>query len=111
MKNFIAAGESLALTAPAGGVEAGTPVIIGGLLVVPKFSQDEGLEFTALWGGVFTFKKTTGDITALLQPAYWDGEVKEFTTTATDKRLSGVFYEAAPSDATEVQVLLTGEVA
>lgn len=108
MKNFIAQGDSLTLTAPAGGVTSGEPVVVGGLLVVPKHKAAEGEQFTALWRGEFKFSKVAADTPAQLAKAYWKADTKEFTTTASGNKLVGVFSESGIADQVEINVLLTG---
>lgn len=110
MKNYIGPGQSLTLTAPAGGVTSGTPVVIGGLLVVPKYSASENEEFTAYWMGIFTLNKVSANTPTQLAKAYWKADTEEVTTTATGNTLIGVFNQAGVNGQTAIEVLLTGEV-
>lgn len=110
MKNAISQGDSLTLVAPVGGVKSGQPVVIGGLLVVPKHSAAEGDEFTALWRGVFQLKKVAADTPGLLAKAYWKADTSEVTTTASGNKLVGVFNDAGVADQAEIDVLLTGAI-
>jgi len=109
MKNFIAHGHTLTLTAPSGGVTAGVPVVIGALLVIPKQSVDQGEQFTAEYRGIFKIAKAAADTPAQLAKAYWNSSNSELTTTATGNKLVGLFAEVGIATVAEVEVLLTGE--
>ena len=66
-------GDSLDLTAPAGGVTSGVPVLIGGLLVVPQVSAAVGEQFSGAATGVHSIAKE--DTTAAFNEGeivYWD---------------------------------------
>jgi predicted RecA/RadA family phage recombinase len=110
MKNFIAAGDVLDLTAPSGGVISGEPVVIGNMLVIPKSTVSEGMIFSALWHGVFTLPKVSTDTPTQLDKAYWKADDKAVTTTASGNKVIGVFSDPAESGDTVASVLLTGEL-
>ncbi len=110
MKNFIATGETLTLNAPAAGVTAGQPQLIGGLLVVPLQDAILGDVFTALYRGVFRLNKTAANTPAQLAKAYWDNTTSEVTTTATGNKLAGVFMQAGIAGQSEIEVLLSGAI-
>jgi len=109
MKNFIAPGHTLTLMAPSDGVEAGVPVVVGSLLVIPKQTTDEGGEFTAEYRGIFKIAKAADDTPAQLAKAYWNSTDSELTTTATDNKLVGLFTQVGIATETNIEVLLTGE--
>lgn len=110
MKIFVAPGQVLTLTAPAGGVTSGQPLILGALFVVPKNDAGVGEVFTALWGGIFNLAKKAADTPGQLDKAYWDADAEELTTASVDNTLVGVFNQTGVATQTEIEVLLTGVV-
>lgn len=106
MKNYIQEGKVVTAVAPSGGVVSGTPVVIGGLVLVPTTTVAEGDEFEAATCGVFEFPKTLANTPAQFAKAYWSGT--EITTTATANTLVGVFMKAYTSSDAVCQVRLNG---
>lgn len=111
MKNWKKNGEVLTFIAPTGGVEAGVPVVIGGVLLVPTYSVGEGYECEGVRSGVFEFAKKATDVVTQLQKAYFDEDAGHFTTSHEDLSanaypLVGVFAEAAGNGQTTASVLL-----
>ncbi|WP_353979397.1 capsid cement protein [Salinicola endophyticus] len=55
-KNYNGDGQTVTLPAPAGGVIAGLPVVIGSLVLVPLDNAAEGEDFVGVtggeWGGI-----------------------------------------------------------
>lgn len=110
MKNFLQDGDTLTLTAPAGGVTSGVAVLVGGLVVIPKNDADAGDPFEGKTTGVFENQaKTDGVGTAWTvgAPVYFDSATSEFTyvQSATARR-AGVAVEAAADDDTTGTVKL-----
>lgn len=74
-KNYNGSGNTLTMTAPAGGVTSGIPVVIGALVLVPLDSAAEGDEFVGHtygeWSGIpCASGLTVGDGVSML-----DGEM------------------------------------
>lgn len=59
MRNYVQPGDSLELTAPAGGVTSGVPKVIGDLFVVPSISAAAGSRFIGKTDGVFELPKVS----------------------------------------------------
>lgn len=109
MKNFVSEGLALDFTAPAGGVVAGVPLIIGALLVVPSTTAAEGERFSGWTEGVYEFDAATHATTQAWTEAqllYWDDVAKKFTITATGNTKRGVAAEAKASTAATGKVKL-----
>lgn len=71
MRNYVQPGDTITLTAPAGGVTSGQGVLKGRLFVVATDDAEEGEPFEGMTYGVFDFPKAAvafseGD------PAFWD---------------------------------------
>lgn len=109
MKNYEQHGDTLDLTAPAGGVTSGVPVKIGGQVVVPQVSAAEGKTFSAKTTGVFRVAKATGQAWGECVTLHWDDAAKVFTTTATNNTKCGHSAAAAvnPDDVGLVKLIPT----
>lgn len=70
--NFLTPGCVVELTAPAGGVIVGVPVLIGGLLVIPRVTAAAAVRFAGAVEGVWTLSKATGEAWTEGAPAFWD---------------------------------------
>lgn len=55
--NYISRGDVVTLPAPTGGVTAGTPVLIGRLLVIPQNTVAQTLPFDGYVTGIHTVTK------------------------------------------------------
>lgn len=108
MKNFKQWGHTLEFTAPAGGVTSGTPVLIGGVFVIPEISAAAGEPFTGLRVGVSTLDKTTGEAWAEGQAAFWDAANAKVSTDPTVGLPIGFVAVAALSADTTGDVALNG---
>lgn len=104
---FLQKGEVLTLTAPAGGVVAGTAYLIGAILVVARETVAQGLPFDADVCGVHVLPKAAG---ALAEGAsvYWDNAAKNVTATPTANYYIGVATAAALAGDATVPVRLNG---
>jgi predicted RecA/RadA family phage recombinase len=107
MRNYEAAGKTLTLIAPSGGVTAGTPVIIGGTFAIPISGASEGDEFVGYVDGIYTLTKTAGFAPAAGDVAYWDADAGSITNSDDDTAI-GVFAQAAASGAVSCSVRLNG---
>lgn len=110
MKNFIQKGESLSLTAPAGGVVGGKGYLIGSLFVVAGQTAVAGAGFTGYVVDVFDLDKVAATAITTGTKVYWDATNRVVTPTATGNTLIGAAVaDAASADAT-VRVRLTGQL-
>ncbi|WNG37874.1 DUF2190 family protein [Archangium violaceum] len=108
MKNYIQPGQSLTLTAPAGGVTSGQPYLIGSLFVVATGSAAAGSPFVGARCGVFELTKTAGQAWTEGAALYWDNAARACTTVSTSNTRIGWAAQAATSAATTGAVLLSG---
>ncbi|MDR6952300.1 putative RecA/RadA family phage recombinase [Ancylobacter sp. 3268] len=110
MKNFVAPGDTLDLTAPAGGVVSGTAYLLGALVAVANFSADAGVKVAFSRRGVFTLPKATGQAWTEGAVLYWDNTAKNFTTTVSTNTKAAVAVAAAANGDASGLVLLPGIV-
>lgn len=89
MKNFIQSGDTLTMTAPAGGVVAGALVVLGSLFGVAAQSAAAGADFDLVTEGVFSLPKKTGETPDIGAKVYWETATSSVTTTPTGNTLIG----------------------
>ncbi|CUA90211.1 Predicted phage recombinase, RecA/RadA family [Chelatococcus sambhunathii] len=106
MKNYVQHGDTIPLTAPAGGVVGGNGYLIGSLFVVALFSTGEGKSFEGQTEGVIRLPKATGSAWTEGAKLYWNDTSKYVTVTATDNTFIGYAAAAAASADTAGNVLL-----
>lgn len=109
--NYLQEGETLTLTAPGGGVVAGSGYLIGSLFVVAAVSATAGASFAALTEGTFSLPKVSAQAWAEGVRIYWDNGNHRCTTVATDGSLIGVAAAAAANPTSSGEVRLNGSVA
>lgn len=108
--NFVQPGNVLEFTAPSGGVTAGVPVLINGLVVIPTASADAGDTFRGATQGVFTLSKTSLETWTVGQAAFWDAANAAVSNDPAVGHLPiGAITEAAGSSATTGSIRLNGE--
>lgn len=107
-RNFIQPGDVLTLTAPSGGVVAGTAYLIGTLLVVAQNTVAETLPFEGKTTGVFEYAKVSAQAWTEGAKVYWDNTAKNFTTTASGNSLAGVAVAVAANPSATGLVRLDG---
>lgn len=109
MNNFIKPGNVVTLTAPTGGVVAGTAYLIGAILAVAATTVAQTLPFEGQVEGVFTLPKIAGVAWTEGQLLYWDSATSNVGTVvgATTRRI-GAAAAAALSADTSGQVRLNG---
>ena len=105
-QSYIAQGDTLTLLAPSGGVTPGTPLLIGGLVVIPKTTAAEAASFDAYVTGVHSVPKANSQAWTQGCVVYWDASGGAFTTASTSNYRAGVAVEAGASTAG----LTTGKV-
>ncbi len=101
---FIQEGCVLEFAAPTGGVVSGTPLLIGGLIVVPLVTAAQTVRFNCAAAGVFTAPKATGVAWTEGQILYWDSTAGNFATaqSATARRAGFAVVAAASGDTTGI---------
>ena len=109
MKNFIQKGNTITLTAPAGGVTSGGGVLVGSLFGIAAGDAVENAGVEVQTCGVFELPKATGAITQGAK-VYWNNTNKNVTTTASGNTLIGAATVAAASGDATVIVRLNGTV-
>jgi predicted RecA/RadA family phage recombinase len=112
MKNFVQAGKTVTVTAPAD-VTSGDLVVVGSIVGVAAFTAASGADVEVDTEGVFTLPKVTTDVVSQGAKLYWDGTAKKLTVTAGtgSKPLVGLARAAAGNGATTVdcRLMLTGQ--
>jgi predicted RecA/RadA family phage recombinase len=112
-RTFIQPGDVIQLTAPSGGVTAGTALKIGSLIVVPRTTVAQTLPFDADLAGVHTLAKATGTAWTEGATLYFDTANNNFVTaqSATACRAGHAAAAAALGDTTgSVRLLNIGAV-
>ena len=101
-RTFVQTGDVLTLTAPSGGVVAGTALKIGSLVVVPRTTAAQTLPFDGDVAGVHTLAKATGTAWTEGQTLYFDTANNNFVTaqSLTASRAGQAAAAAASGDAT-----------
>lgn len=108
MKNYIADGETVTITAAAD-TASGAGVIAGGLFGVALGAAATGADLVLRTCGVFELTKLGGAAWVQGDPIYWDNTNKRCTkTSATGLFLIGAAFEAAATAATVGRVRLNG---
>lgn len=110
MKNYVQHGDTLDLTAPAGGVLSGSANLIGALFCVAMTDAAEGEKFAGRLTGVFTLPKASAQAWAEGAALYWDGTNKVLTTTASGNTKVATAASAALASATLGAARLNGMV-
>lgn len=100
-RTYIAPGDVLTLTAPTGGVVAGTAYLIGGLLVIAQTTAAQTLPFDAYVTGVHSVTKVGSQAWTEGAVVYWDNSAKNFTTVSTANYRAGIAVVAVGSGAGE----------
>lgn len=108
MNNYVAPGEVVELTAPSGGVVAGTAYKIGSLVIVATMSAAQTLPFSALTMGVVDVTKVSAQAWTEGAKIYWDDGAKNFTTTSGGNTLVGVAAATAANPSATGKVRLDG---
>jgi predicted RecA/RadA family phage recombinase len=106
MKNFVQDGDVVTVTAPAGGVKSGDPILVGALFGVCATDAAEGADVEIATEGVFDLPHAGG--IAAGAAAYWDVSEAETTATGAGNLLIGVATETAGGAATIARIRLNG---
>ena len=107
-KNIIQPGDTLTVTAPAGGVTSGDAVEINSLFGVAAFDAVAGDPVEVTVAGVFELPKVSTDVVAVGDTLLWDsGQAKLTTDDSTVANLKvGYATKAAGNGVTLVQIRL-----
>ncbi|MCL5779192.1 DUF2190 family protein [Limibaculum sp. FT325] len=88
MKNFVALGDRLTITAPAS-ITAGAGVLVGTLFGVAEGTATAGAEVVLKLSGVFDLPKTPSEAWTVGAAVHWDATEQRCTTVALGNRLIG----------------------
>lgn len=112
MKNFVAKGERVTVTA-ASAVTSGAGVLVDSMFGVATSDADVGQEVVIMLEGVFDLPKAPSQAWSVGAKVYWDNTNKRCTTDSTNNKLIGVAVKAVGGGASEVvgQVRLNGVAA
>lgn len=105
MKNFVAEGKTLTLTAPYA-LTSGQGVLVGSIFGVATGDAAISTEVEAITEGVFTLTKATGAAWTVGALIYWDNAARNCTTTVGTNKLIGTAIAAAASGDTVGNVRL-----
>lgn len=108
MNNYLQPGNTVTLTAPAGGVTSGNGYQIGQIFVVAANDADATDPFEGMTEGVFTLPKETGTTWSEGDLLYWDDGDDEVSKTAVGNLLIGTAMAAALSGDATGRVRLNG---
>ena len=100
MKNFVAVGNILTLSAPAA-LTSGQGALIGSIFGVAQKDAANGEDVAILVTGVFELPKAASQAWAVGAKVYWDNTAKVCTTTVGTNTLIGVAVKAVGGTAGE----------
>ena len=107
MKNFIARGETLEITAAAD-IASGAGVLVGATFGVAAGDIAEGDKGIINLGGVYELPKVSAQAWTQGARIYWEAAENRCTTTASGNTLIGTAYAAAANPSAAGQVRLNG---
>lgn len=99
-------GKVLTLTAPTGGVVAGTPYKIGSLFVIARTTAAQTLPFSGVVVGVHTLLKTSAQAWAEGDRLYWNAGTSLVSNLPADGMFIGFAVAAAANPSASGKVLL-----
>lgn len=107
MKNFIARGETLEITAGAD-IASGAGVLVGATFGVAAGAIANGEKGIINLSGVFELPKVSAQAWTQGARIYWEAAENRCTTTASGNTLIGVAYAVAANPSATGQVRLNG---
>ena len=108
MKNYIANGNVVTMTAPYA-VNSGDGLLVGSLFGVAQTTAAIGASVEAVVDGVVDLTKVSAQAWATVGLLiYWDGAAKNATTTSTSNKLIGVNIATAANPSATGRVRLNG---
>lgn len=108
MKNFIQDGDTVTVTAPAGGVISGYGVIVGNLFGIAATTQAEGANVEIATTGVFDLPKAPAAVFTAGQRVSWDNAAKHVVAPAAGMYPIGTALLAAGNGVATARVRLDG---
>lgn len=109
MKNYIQKGDTLELTAPAGGVVAGTAYKIGDMILVAMVTAAAGEKVSFSRTGVFSLaKESTTAAFAEGEKVYFDSGSELMDEQAVGRFFAGTCVKAAGATDATVEMVLNG---
>ena len=109
MKNYIAPGESITLTAPYD-VNAGDGVLVGSIFGFAQAPAATGEPVVLVRRGRFSHAKTSAQAWTEGAKIYWNNSTKVLTTAASGNTLVGAAAAAAADPSDEGEVLVDGTI-
>lgn len=106
MKNFIAQGNKITMTA-GGTVSAGDPVVLEDRAGIAENDATSGQDLVVLLEGIVELAKST-EAFAVGEKLYWDAGGSAMTSTASSHKPLGWAAEAAATGVTASKVKLGG---
>lgn len=107
MKNFIARGETLEITAGAD-IASGAGVLVGATFGVAAGAIANGEKGIINLGGVYELPKVSAQAWSQGARIYWEAAESRCTTTVGSNTLIGIAYEAALNPSANGKVRLNG---
>lgn len=107
-RTYLQPGLVLSLIAPTGGVVAGTPLMIGSLLVVPQNTVAQTLSFEGMVTGVHTLPKTSAQAWTEGQKIHFNTSTNLLDSVGTTGPLVGVAAAVADNPSSTGVVRLNG---
>lgn len=107
MKNYIAKGNTLIITAPPAGLISGQLVRAGKLIVIASGSAVEGEQVAAHITGVYLVPKDAGVAVAQGEELYFVDATGTVNKTTENNTFSGYAFEAAGAADTSIMLLLS----
>ncbi len=109
MKNFVQAGDTLAVIAPYA-VNSGDGVLVGSLFGVAGNAAASGADVEIKNEGVFDLAALSTDSASQGTKMYWDNTNRRLTVTAGSNTLIGALTVAKAAGAATARVYLDGVV-
>lgn len=109
MKNYVQAGEVIALIAPYA-LTGGQGVLVGSIFGVASGDAANGTEVQVKREGVFDIAAVAADTGNQGAKIYWDNTARKLTTAATNNTLVGALASAKAGGDTTARVLLDGVI-
>lgn len=101
MKNFVAVGDRLTVTAPAD-IVSGEGILVGTLFGVAEGAAANGAEVVLKLAGVFDLPKAPSEEWTVGTAVHWDAAEGRCTTVATGNRLIGAAVRAVGDTPLEI---------
>ncbi|NBN79283.1 DUF2190 family protein [Microvirga tunisiensis] len=104
MRNYVHPGDTLDLTAPAGGIASGEGFLFGDIFGVAAMNAAPGALVAVKVAGVFRLPKVAASGLTEGQKVYWSAAERKVTGTASGNTLIGHCTKAAAAGTADVLV-------